>query len=252
MWVISKFLDCPVNIPLPASFNTYTSVSPESVPWGEFTVWTVPAKVLSKRLPNSPSTKSVPEDPWAPTATTTSVLMSNYLCSWPQNLHFLRFQMAIILSWPLLKRIIEGKNFARWTLASGAPYGRLLAFLHADLDVTSPAHSLSCIHSFPLGLPALHPFRNPSSCCLSRLIAGPSFIMWFTGHWTTTRALAVPLCFALLQIISHFKMMLKWMLLIVNSVWTIVPNAFVELSHLSSLCYYYSPLTKDIPEAPSV
>ena len=76
-WVISKFLDCPVNIPLPASLNTYTSVSPESVPRGEFTVWTVPAEVLSKRLPNSLSTKSVPEDPWAPTATTTSVLMSN-------------------------------------------------------------------------------------------------------------------------------------------------------------------------------
>jgi len=36
-----------------------------------------PAEVLSKRLPNSLSTKSVPEDPWAPTATTTSVLMSN-------------------------------------------------------------------------------------------------------------------------------------------------------------------------------
>lgn len=93
----------------------------------------------------------------------------------------------------------------------------------------SPLSFLHSLISFPLSLPVLHPFQNPSSCCLSRLIAGPSFIMWFTGHWTTTRALAVPLCFSFLQIISHFKMMLKWMLLIVNSVWTIVPNAFVDV-----------------------
>ena len=108
-----------------------------------------------------------------------------YLCPtncWPPNLHFLSFQMVIILSWPLLKRIIEGKNFPRWTLALGTPYRRLLAFLHADLDFISQALSLSCTHSFPLSLPVLHPFQNPKPCCLSRWIAGPSFITRFTGH----------------------------------------------------------------------
>ena len=75
-WVISKFLDCPVNIPLPASLNTYTCFSRISTLRGIHSL-NSPAEVLSKRLPNSLSTKSVPEDPWAPTATTTSVLMSN-------------------------------------------------------------------------------------------------------------------------------------------------------------------------------